>query len=1239
MVIIPPSLQPPTPQTIQRPMTVAQTKAARQPQPSTSQSTSSQQLSPAIKKRVDNLLAKFERQEIRGRSDIPPDLLQYIDLPADYFKQLDTFEKQQVQQRKASEADALEAQAQELAFRYKSTGELTQLRDNPKLARRVSQLIKSQSRAEQSEIFAGKRKAAKELDVPVAKIKVRTETRTTQIEPGRRKTEQFKVYSTPDKRTAYVSKESYRHLSENYPGIIDTQRIQVQRDVQPSKTQQVTDKIKTTSPLGLTIIPTIIQAKDKFVDKTSDYFVEKGYDKNIRESPLGSLLTNFDRIRERNAPGSSTAGYIFTETAADIGTGIDYLTKRYKLAKGEDNLTGLRWSGQDTERMKEVRVGEVEATLTETTKVQERSRRQIKEAENKMVHTKKLLNFQYLYESATSTDKKNEIAEKYNTYMDKNKVGLESEQKHVKTIEGEQMIIRQEELKKMNAGWVIREVNGKRVYVNPFTSETNLKGLRPGFRGKKVEEGTVKYSARKLLALSEEGARRTGYMLALSQEVKRATLDGEKITPRDMERVSRKAKAIGKSVKVAIDVGSYFAPGIGTARIFAPMGEQIARGNIKQYSKEEPLDVLVPAAYVAVGGTLKAKKYLFDTKTAVQVGKTVSQKKAAFIFNKKGTKVGGKLTVKTHGRPYIQQSRAEQLFYKAPDKSRVIGTKAPSFNLEPRIPGFAYKSKPIVYTKTIERVRLIPFTNIDKRGGIKGTSYGYTNNKFTGIYDIKGRATKVPGNKLNIKLKGGKQKLYMTISKAEKKALETLRTNNPNAFRLFEETYRKTGYSPEGISLTSGRGIERSVTHGKKVAIRGRVDIKKTPHYMIDDGVVKYKGSTTKLESMKLNLQYGIDKKGKALTLTTYQGEIPGYSVHAGQAVTPLKGSKQSVVNVKLFIEKPPVLGTDKGYTMFKGRGKPSSDSYFAKLYQQEYLGGGTKQISHQVQAGKTLTKGAKQATSSALAATTTNIKVMSRPSSLPLLLTRQRTDQKYLQLFGLATQQKTKTVTAISQAQELQTQTLQKPMQDQIPILGLSFEFASATKQGSGSGSGSKTVQKPVVVPRQPVIPRTPTTPMIPPDPPPQTPTPGKPIIGGLPFFFSGEEGFTDKQVGYDVHVRTKKKYQKINTRPHSFKSARDRGARIIDNTTASQFKVTPRKTKLNKPKTFKRNQLQQGDGYFNQTRNKYRDFRVSGTKKTKMRNSWIEKEKYRIDTPGESSGLGVANFLKKRQSRGFRL
>lgn len=103
-------------------------------------------------------------------------------------------------------------------------------------------------------------------------------------------------------------------------------------------------------------------------------------------------------------------------------------------------------------------------------------------------------------------------------------------------------------------------------------------------------------------------------------------------------------------------------------------------------------------------------------------------------------------------------------------------------------------------------------------------------------------------------------------------------------------------------------------------------------------------------------------------------------------------------------------------------------------------------------------------------------------------------------------------------------------------------------------------------------------------------------------------------KVQGYDVFVREQGKRIKVSQRPKPINQALRFGAQIVDSTVSGSFEI--RKSSKVKSRDIP-------EGLVN--KNKFRE------RKTKNALELVEKSRYRIDTPGEKTGLKTAQFLKR--------
>ena len=119
-------------------------------------------------------------------------------------------------------------------------------------------------------------------------------------------------------------------------------------------------------------------------------------------------------------------------------------------------------------------------------------------------------------------------------------------------------------------------------------------------------------------------------------------------------------------------------------------------------------------------------------------------------------------------------------------------------------------------------------------------------------------------------------------------------------------------------------------------------------------------------------------------------------------------------------------------------------------------------------------------------------------------------------------------------------------------------------------------------------------------------------------PIFFDfnlkGKARLTERQQGYDVLVKEKGKFVKVNKKPKPFNRAWNYGAKVTDNTVAATFKLKE-------------------SGITNLPEQTKNEFLRSKFEKRKN-NKYVEKNRYRIDTPGELQGITVKGWLAQRVS-----
>lgn len=113
-----------------------------------------------------------------------------------------------------------------------------------------------------------------------------------------------------------------------------------------------------------------------------------------------------------------------------------------------------------------------------------------------------------------------------------------------------------------------------------------------------------------------------------------------------------------------------------------------------------------------------------------------------------------------------------------------------------------------------------------------------------------------------------------------------------------------------------------------------------------------------------------------------------------------------------------------------------------------------------------------------------------------------------------------------------------------------------------------------------------------------------------------------------FNVYGKSKGKFIKLNTKPLTRTDALSRGAFAVDRTTAKTFKIIPA------GKTKKAGSLLKDEkNYFNRQGYKLREYKVKRGRKFVLKNQYIEKRKYGIDTRGEKRGLSLARFLNQRK------
>jgi len=110
----------------------------------------------------------------------------------------------------------------------------------------------------------------------------------------------------------------------------------------------------------------------------------------------------------------------------------------------------------------------------------------------------------------------------------------------------------------------------------------------------------------------------------------------------------------------------------------------------------------------------------------------------------------------------------------------------------------------------------------------------------------------------------------------------------------------------------------------------------------------------------------------------------------------------------------------------------------------------------------------------------------------------------------------------------------------------------------------------------------------------------------------------------GYNVYVKSRGKFKKVNSLPLTKSDALDRGAYVTDNSTAVTYKIVPltrvkKRGKITKKEKGARNKI------------KSREFRIKKKRKITTPRRFIEKKgKPRINTRGEKRGLSASRVAK---------
>lgn len=133
----------------------------------------------------------------------------------------------------------------------------------------------------------------------------------------------------------------------------------------------------------------------------------------------------------------------------------------------------------------------------------------------------------------------------------------------------------------------------------------------------------------------------------------------------------------------------------------------------------------------------------------------------------------------------------------------------------------------------------------------------------------------------------------------------------------------------------------------------------------------------------------------------------------------------------------------------------------------------------------------------------------------------------------------------------------------------------------------------------------------------------------------FDGRESRKQTQVGFDVYVKERNKFKKINERPMTERGALSLGGENVDRSLSAQFKIEPRtqtKTIAGKkekvPKQFKVSEL--GDKQsWGGIAYKFRESQIRNRQEYLTPRKFIEREPFRIDSPTEKKQIKRARSI----------
>lgn len=118
--------------------------------------------------------------------------------------------------------------------------------------------------------------------------------------------------------------------------------------------------------------------------------------------------------------------------------------------------------------------------------------------------------------------------------------------------------------------------------------------------------------------------------------------------------------------------------------------------------------------------------------------------------------------------------------------------------------------------------------------------------------------------------------------------------------------------------------------------------------------------------------------------------------------------------------------------------------------------------------------------------------------------------------------------------------------------------------------------------------------------------------------------------KMGYNVYGKSGNKYIKINKKPLSKLDAVSKGTYVIDRTTSRTLKVEPIGLYKSLGYLSKKEK-----SYASRNKQKFREYKIRSGRILKLKQKYIEKRKYLIDSRGEKKGLTLAKYLAKQKPK----